>query len=150
MQQVTIRPAATSEQTLLEAIQWRASLNNYRDRDALLANPDAIELPLQQIENGGVFVAEIAGSVIGFAAILPRDDGDTELDAIFVEPEAWRQGVGRSLVEYCASAAKSTGAASIHVVGNPHAKDFYVACGFQMHGTHQTRFGIGLLLRREL
>jgi len=71
-----VRPAVTSEQKQLEALQWRASLNNAGDRDALLAHPDAIKLPLEQIRNGGVFVAEIAGSTMGFAAILPREDGD--------------------------------------------------------------------------
>jgi GNAT superfamily N-acetyltransferase len=92
------------------AIQWRASLNNPGDRDALLAHPDAIDLPVEQIRKGGVFVAEIAGSIVGFAAILPRQDGDSELDALFVEPDLWRQGIGRALFEHCATAARSVGA----------------------------------------
>jgi GNAT superfamily N-acetyltransferase len=150
MQQVTIRTAVVTEQKRLEALQWRASLNNSGDRAALLANPDAIELPLNQIEGGGVFVAEIAGAVVGFAAILPRDDGDSELDALFVEPETWRQGIGRALIERCVSAAYAAGAHSIHVVGNPHAEGFYLSCGFKMLGRKQMRFGTGLLMRREL
>ena len=150
MQQVTVRPAVVSEQKALEALQWRASLNNPGDREALLANIDAIELPLQQIESGGVFVAEVAGSVVGFATILPREDGDSELDGLFVEPKAWRQGIGRVLVDRCFDAAKSAGATSIHVVGNPHAKSFYSACGFEAVGTQQMRFGVGLLLKRDL
>ena len=76
MQRITVRPAIASEQKALEALQRRASLNNPGDREALLANPDAIDLPLRQIKRGGVFVAEVAGSVVGFAAILPREDGD--------------------------------------------------------------------------
>ncbi|HEX5716665.1 MAG TPA: GNAT family N-acetyltransferase [Thermoanaerobaculia bacterium] len=150
MRQIIVRRAVVSEQKLLEALQWRASLNNPGDRDALLANPDSIELPVSQIEAGGVFVAEAAGSVAGFAAILPREDGDSELDALFVEPEAWRQGIGRALVEYCCSAAKAAGAASIHVVGNPHAEAFYKSCGFKLLGTKQMRFGVGLLMERGL
>ena len=90
--EVIVRPARASEQKQLESLQLRASLNNPGDREALLAHPDAIELPLQQIRDGGVFVAEAAGSVLGFAAILPRSDGDSELDALFVEPDAWRRG----------------------------------------------------------
>jgi GNAT superfamily N-acetyltransferase len=149
-QQVVVRPAVTSEQRALEALQWRASLANPGDREALLANPDAIELPLQQIEGGGVFVAELAGSVVGFAAILPREDGDSELDALFVEPGIWRHGIGRALVDRCFEAAKSEGAASIHVAGNPHAEAFYRACGFEAVGTQDMRFGVGLLFRRAL
>jgi GNAT superfamily N-acetyltransferase len=148
--EVIVRTAVASEQKQLEALQWRASLNNPGDRDALLANPDAIQLPLEQIEEGGVFVAEVAGSSMGFAAILPREDGDFELDALFVEPGAWRQGIGRALVEHCAAAARAAGAESLHVVGNPHAESFYSVCGFKMLGTKQMRFGIGLLMKRTL
>jgi GNAT superfamily N-acetyltransferase len=148
--EVIVRPAVASEQKELEALQWRASLNNPGDRDALLAHPDAIELPLEQIRGGGVFVAEVAGSVMGFAAILPRDNGDFDLDALFVEPSAWRQGIGRALIEHCAAAARTAGAESLHVVGNPHAEGFYSSCGFEMLGTKQMRFGVGLLMKRVL
>lgn len=148
--EVIVRPAVAAERKQLEALQWRASLNNPGDRDALLAHPDAIELPLEQIDAGGVFVAEVAGAMMGFAAILPRDDGDFELDALFVEPNAWRQGVGRALVEHCGAAARDAGAESLHVVGNPHAEGFYNACGFESLGTKQMRFGIGLLMKKML
>ena len=148
--EVIVRPAVVSEQKQLEALQWRASLNNPGDRDALLAHPDAIELPLEQIKDGGVFVAEVAGSVMGFAAILPREDGDFDLDALFVEPSSWRQGIGRALVEHCAAAASAAGAGSLHVVGNPHAEGFYSACGFDVLGTKKMRFGVGLLMKRTL
>ncbi len=150
MHRADIRIALASEQHALEGLQRRASLNNAGDREALLANPDAIELPLDQIQAGGVFVAEADGIVLGFAAILPRADGDSELDALFVEPDAWRQGVGRALVEYCCSAARSAGAAALHVIGNPHAEGFYGACGFSTVGTRQMRFGVGLLRKRAL
>jgi len=48
-----IRQAVASEQKELEELQLRASLTNAGDRDALLAHPDAIELPLAQIAAGG-------------------------------------------------------------------------------------------------
>jgi GNAT superfamily N-acetyltransferase len=148
--EIIVRPAVAAEQKQLEALQWRASLNNPGDRDALLAHPDAIELPLEQIGNGGVFVAEVAGATKGFAAILPREDGDFELDALFVEPSAWRQGIGRALIEHCAAAARDAGAESLHVVGNPHAEGFYSSCGFKSFGTKRMRFGVGLLMKKTL
>jgi GNAT superfamily N-acetyltransferase len=147
---MTCRPAVVSEQFALEALQRRASLNNPGDREALLANPDAIEVPLGQIADGHVFVAEREGGIVGFAAVLPRDDGDAELDALFVEPADWKHGVGRFLIEHCAGVARIRGAAALHVVGNPHAEGFYTACGFEQSGTIQTRFGVGLSLRRIL
>lgn len=150
MSGVTVRPAIASERTFLEALQWRASLQNTNDRDALLANPDAIVLPVQQIVDGQVFVAEHDGQVKGFSAILPREDGNSELEALFVEPNCWRQGIGRALVDYCSVSAKNVGARYLHVVGNPHAEHFYTACGFETFGTERTRFGVGLLMKRSL
>ncbi len=150
MSPITVRRAIASEREALEALQWRASLNNPNDRAALLANPDAIELPLHQILNGQVFVAEQAGRIKGFSALLSRQDGNVELDALFVEPECWRQGIGRALVEHVAEVAASSGAKHLHVIGNPHAEHFYTACGFHMLGVQETRFGQGLLMRKSV
>jgi len=147
---VIVRLAVPSEREALESVQRRASLNNPGDREALLANPDAIEVPPRQIAAGQVFVAERDGTILGFAAVLPRDDSDTELDALFVEPPLWQHGIGRMLVEYCAAFARAQGSAALHVIGNPHAEGFYRSCGFEMIGTVGTRFGAGLAFRRML
>ena len=147
---MTIRPARPEEQSALEALQRRASLENPNDRDALLAHPDAIELPLAQITGGHVFVADRGGTIAGFAAVLPREDEGAELDALFVEPDLWKHGIGRALVDYCAKVARARGATFLHVVGNPQAEGFYAACGFQVTGTIPTRFGPGLSMRRGL
>jgi GNAT superfamily N-acetyltransferase len=107
-------------------------------------------LPLEQIAANRVFLAERDGAIVGFFAVLPRGDGETELDALFVEPNLWRQGLGKLLIEHCADVARAQGSALLHVVGNPHAKEFYAACGFQVTGTVQTRFGVGLALIKKL
>lgn len=150
MHRITVRAAVAADQKRLEELQWRASLEHLEDREALLANPALIALPLQQIEEAGVFVAETANAIQGFASMLPRDDGDAELDGLFVEPASWRQGIGRVLVEHCCAAAKAAGAAQIHVVGNPNAKGFYAACGFETVGTQAMQLGLGLLMKRSL
>jgi predicted N-acetyltransferase YhbS len=147
---LTIRAAEATEQRALEALQWRASLNNPGDRNALLTNPDAIELPLHQITGGGVFIAERDGVIVGFAAVLLRTDGQIELDGLFVEPTMWKCGIGRSLVEHCGEFSRAQGAAAMHVVGNPHARGFYSACGFDVVGEHHTRFGVGLAMQKKL
>jgi GNAT superfamily N-acetyltransferase len=147
---VIIRPAIPAEREALEALQLRASLVNEGDREALQRHPDAIDLPVEQIVAGGVFVLEQHGAVVGFSAILAREDGDTELDALFVEPSIQRQGIGKRLVEHCAKVARSKGSTSLHVVGNPHAEQFYLACGFSIIGSFATRFGPGLLMRLPL
>jgi GNAT superfamily N-acetyltransferase len=147
---IVIRPAALDERATLEALQRRASLANPGDRDAILAHPDAITLPLEQIADGHVFVAARDGEILGFACVLPRPDGDAELDALFVDPVVWKRGVGRLLVDHCAAVAKQRASRILHVVGNPHAAVFYGACGFRTTGTVATRFGAGLAMQRRV
>jgi N-acetylglutamate synthase-like GNAT family acetyltransferase len=139
-----------SERETLEALQLRASLANPGDREVLLAHPDAIELPMEQIAEGHVFVAETDGGIGGFAAILLRPDGEIELDGLFVEPALQRRGTGRTLVAYCVAYAQERGATSLYVIGNTHAQAFYAACGFVCEGTQKTRFGEGMKLRKDL
>lgn len=145
-----IRRALPAEREALEALMRRASLQNPGDREALLANPDAIEVPADQIAGGHVIVVEDGGTIQGFAAILPRDDGDAELDALFVEPGTWRRGYGRALVDHGVMMARQRHARALHVIGNPHAERFYLACGFETTGHVATRFGDGLLMRRPV
>ena len=150
MTDIVIRPALQAERSSLESLQWRASLANPNDRDALLANRDAIALPAEQITDGHVLVAERIGVILGFAAVVPRPDGNAELDALFVEPSLWKQGVGRSLVEGCAALARQRASRVLHVVGNPHAEGFYLSCGFRTTGAVATRFGGGLAMERSI
>lgn len=149
-ERVSIRPARPDEQAMLESLQRRASLSNPGDRDALLAHPDAIALPIEQLAASCVFVAERAGVVAGFAAVVARPDGGAELDALFVEPHLWKHGIGRRLVEHVAEVARARAVTFLHVVGNPHAEGFYVSCGFRVTGTVDTRFGAGLDMWRPL
>lgn len=147
LKDLLIRHATISEQKELEDLQLRASLTNPGDRDALLAHHDAIELPLAQITAGRVFVAEWRGTIVGFAAVEPRADGESELDALFVDPNMRRRGIARSLVAHCVDVARARKSVFLCVVGNPHAREFYAACGFKVIGTSETRFGTGLLMR---
>ena len=147
---ITIRPARVQEREKLEALQWRASLANEGDRAALLSHPDAIALPVEQIEAKQVFIAECNGTLMGFAVVIPREEGGIELDGLFVEPGLWRSGIGRTLIEHCCTYAGEREAESLYVIGNPHAQGFYENCGFEIIGIRETRFGRGLEMRKIL
>ncbi len=146
---ISIRPARLDEHTVLESLQRRASLGNPGDRDALVAHPEAIALPIEQIAAGCVFVAERHAVAAGFAALVPRADGGAELDGLFVEPHLWNHGIGRRLVEHVAEIARGNAVTFLHVIGNPHAEGFYISCGFRATGTLDTQFGAGLDMRRR-
>jgi GNAT superfamily N-acetyltransferase len=136
-----VRNARADERLMLEEMQRRASLVYDSDREVLLAHPEAIALPLAQVASGHVRDAESKGCECGFSAWLLREDGDVELDGLFVEPGRWRCGVGRALVDDLAGIARAAGARNIHVIANPNALAFYRAMGFALLGPAETLFG---------
>ncbi len=138
---IIIRSARPEERLALEELQRRAALALPDYREALLAHPEAIELPMAHIERS--FVAERSGERLGFAVVLPRTDGNSELDGLFVEPACWKQGIGRLLVAEAARRA----AGALCVVANPTALGFYRSCGFERTGEAETQFGKGILMR---
>ena len=137
-----IRIAQPEERDDLEALQRRASLALPDYREQLEANPDAIHLPPAQVANGQVLVAELDGRVAGFAALVGG-----ELDGLFVEPELWRQGVGKALVDEVTHLARLRGLA-VTVIAGPVARSFYERCGFSVEGEAQTRFGPAFRMSR--
>ena len=142
-----LRLARIEELGELEELQRRASLALDEYREALLAHPDAIALPAEQIERGEVVVAELGGRVAGFAVVLDQN-GMAELDGLFVEPELWRRGIGSALVEDAVHNARSRGVSLMTVVANPGAREFYERCGFTVEATAETRFGPALRMSR--
>ena len=144
------RLALPAERSALEELQRRASLMWEEDRESLLAHPDAIELPLEQITGGRTVVAERDGELLGFSVVLRSDDGDAELDGLFVEPAQWRQGIGRMLVEQAEHIAARDGSANLWVIANTRALDFYRACGFVTVGEVQTRFRPAPRMRKPI
>ena len=147
---LSIRFAKIEERDALEALQWRASLVWEEYRDALLAHPDAIELPAEQIVEGRTIVAELEARIVGFTVVLPREDGGAELDGLFVEPSVWRMGIGTRLIADAEILAAAGGAKFLHVVANPLAEGFYHSRGFVLTGEESTRFGIAHTMRKAI
>ncbi|MEO8176971.1 MAG: GNAT family N-acetyltransferase [Sphingomicrobium sp.] len=142
-----IRPGQPEERQYLEDLQRRASLVHEVHREALLAHPEAITLPAEQIERGEVLVAEIDKRIAGFAVVLD-DHGKAELDGLFVEPDLWRNGVGLALIEAAAAEARRRGLGPLKVIANPTAEEFYIKSGFVMEGMADTQFGPGIRMTR--
>jgi GNAT superfamily N-acetyltransferase len=144
-----LRDAVPEERQALEALQRRAALTWEADRAFLLANPDVIELPLGHIQHGRVRVADAQGLALGFAVLLPRD-GDALLEGLFVEPDQWGRGIGRSLVADAKAKARALGLGALEVVANHKALGFYMRLGFAACGVAETPFGPAQRLRQPL
>jgi GNAT superfamily N-acetyltransferase len=89
-----------------------------------------------------VIVAELDGKVAGFAAAVGG-----ELDGLFVEPDLWGRGIGRTLIDAAAHEARRKGL-TLTVIAAPGARRFYESCGFSVEGEVWTRFGAALRMSR--
>jgi GNAT superfamily N-acetyltransferase len=145
-----VRAATASDHLPLLALMRRASLANPGDRGLLLARPELLTLPVSQLTPESATVAELGGRLAGFAVVVRRDDGDADLDGLFVEPELWRRRIGSALVEAAAELGRAMQARVLHVIGNPHAEGFYRAVGFMASGWVALEFGDGLRMQLPL
>jgi GNAT superfamily N-acetyltransferase len=143
---IWIRPARPNERLDLEELQHRASRALPEYREQLDANPEAIDLPVEQVERGEVSVAEYMDGIAGFAVVVI--DGDmAEIDGLFVEPHLWRRGVGSALIDAATHEARR-GGLSLAVVAAPEAVRFYEKHGFTAEGPVETRFGPAVRMSR--
>lgn len=135
----TLRPGTPTDQPQLLAIVWATVMvGNESDRDQLLARPDLVQVPIEQITAETCVVAEMDGSPVGFAVVLPRPDDDAELDGLFVLPARQRLGLGRALIAEAAKLAQAMGASVLHVIANEDASAFYRSVGFIQTGMAET------------
>jgi ribosomal protein S18 acetylase RimI-like enzyme len=86
-----------------------------------------------------VFVAETAGSVVGFASCGESRDAidEGELYAIYVLPESWGSGAGQALMAATLASLRASGfaTASLWVLDdNPPAQRFYEREGWKRDG----------------
>jgi len=82
----------------------------------------------------------------GFTGWLHQDDGMAELDALFVEPAAMGQGVGRCLWRHAVVTAAKLGCSEMVWQSDPQAEGFYLAMGAQRAGASESTVIPGRML----
>lgn len=101
-------------------------------------------------------VAVSNGDVVGFVYGGPGRDGDVdakrvgELVAIYVLPDFWRSGAGRSLLAAFLERLRSSGFAEAVLwvlEDNPRARHFYEATGWETDGGLKTDEFLGTAVR---
>ena len=127
---INIRKYEMSDWDAIERVHDRA-----RKVELHLAGLDEAFLPLKiaaeredLFDYPGLFVAEMEGEVVGFAAC-----NEEELAWVYVLPEHFRKGVGRALSKYALEAFP--GIDSIEALkGNEPARGLYESLGFEVKG----------------
>jgi GNAT superfamily N-acetyltransferase len=144
------RTATAGDLEVLRELYRRSSLSNEGDRANLLARPEVLHWPGDGVAAGLTRVAPDGHDrILGFATVV-RVEGGLELEDLFVDPEAMRQGVATRLVLDALTRAASEGVPWIEVTANRHAAEFYASAGFVPVGERQTLFGLARRLRRDV
>jgi GNAT superfamily N-acetyltransferase len=140
---VRVRHVLAHEADRLREIRLRSlasdpdAFGSTYERD--LAFPaDWWERGAQRSEQGvqRTFVAVDSGDAwIGMAVVRPDEEslGDAVINAMWVAPEARRQGVGRALLEACLEWARARHFRGVNLnvrIGNAAARAAYAAAGF--------------------
>jgi GNAT superfamily N-acetyltransferase len=161
-----VRPAARADAEPIAELAVRSWREGFRgivpdeiDPEAAW-RPDRIEARLEgRLDDGTrILVAERGGRVAGFVLDGPcRDDdavpGTGEVWALYVDPDHWRAGVGRALVEASLARLRADGFGEVTVwtlAESPRNLRFYEALGFRPDGAEQRRESFGAPLEVRL
>jgi ribosomal protein S18 acetylase RimI-like enzyme len=136
-----IRLGTPADLDAASSVYRRASLSNAGDRDNLLAHPEYLILGPAGLAEGRTHVAELDGTVVGFAT-WSESNGTMDLEDLFVDPDYMRRGLASALVRRIADVLRARGAERLEVTANPHAMAFYRSAGFTDCGTADTEFGV--------
>jgi GNAT superfamily N-acetyltransferase len=145
---VVIRRATVADASVIAAVRidsWRATYRGIIPDDYLdgmkVEDSTAIWSRILSATSSAanVFVAEVDGEVLGFAAGMTLKEAklgyDSELTAIYLEPSVQRAGIGRRLVAHVAATLASAGASNMLVwvlAENRQARQFYEMLGAEL------------------
>lgn len=131
---MNLRQARSTELSDLSALCMRSKALWGYDADFMAACRAKLTLSPDDLRTSLVQVAEDAGATVGVVQLAVRTDG-AELVKLFVEPSHTRRGVGRSLFDWAAAAARLAGATRLNIESDPAAADFYRRMGARDAGT---------------
>ena len=141
-----IRRAHPTEAGVLSALALRAKAHWGYDADFLAACRDNLTLTADDIATSPVYVCDGTDAASGFYRLLLLDDGVAELDALFVEPAAMGQGIGRRLWRHAVASARELACSELVLQSDPRAEAFYLAMGARRAGESESTVMPGRLL----
>lgn len=147
---LVIRPAGPDDAEVIAKVYVESWNAGFQTRMPVIeANAVRVERwhrDLSDVTPTRWWVAEQAGSVVGFVGIGPcRDPVDAtlgELDTIAGSPAVWRSGIGKALMDTALEALRSDGylSAALWTLSHyPLGESFYVSTGWRLNGATRDR-----------
>ncbi len=131
-----IRPARIEEAEALSDLCVRSKAVWGYDERFMAKARDALQVSVEEIATGDVWVATTAdGSIAGVVALAPGEQlGTLDLDKLFVEPRHIQRGFGRALLDHASQEARRRGATRLTILADPYAASFYERSGARRVG----------------
>lgn len=123
-----------SEAESLSALAFAAKASWGYSAEQLEAWRPLLTISTEYLESHTVWVAERAGSMVGFAAIQPIGRR-LRLDHLWVSPPAQRQGIGRALFQQVLAHARENRWSQVEIESDPNAEGFYQSMGAHLTAT---------------
>lgn len=149
-----VRPARPEDAAAVAEVHvrtWQAAYEHVfgAERLASIDHTRRRTLAERAIASGGVAVAVDAdGAVVGFVFVGPSSDveGEGELYAIYVLPEAWGSGAGHGLMAAGKELLRASYTdATLYVLeDNPRARRFYEREGWALDGATKADEFLGM------
>jgi len=137
---IVVRPAAPEEADDLSELAFRSKAHwGYSDQ-FMEDCRDELSVSRQQLcdDDCVCLVAARGPQILGFCLIEPQQPGSYEMEAMFIEPDATRQGAGRTLFEHAISRLVAIGAERLVIQSDPHAAEFYTSVGARQIGSRES------------
>jgi len=116
---VVTRPADPKDARRLREVA--AAAKGYWGYDEELVRTWAAGIELE----GEIEVVEEDGTVVGWSALLPGQDGVYVLEDLWVAPPWMGRGLGAELIRRAAARAREHGATALELGADPNAVGFY-------------------------
>jgi GNAT superfamily N-acetyltransferase len=143
----TIRRARPSEAGVLSELALQSKGHWGYEEDFLAACRDDLSLSSDDVVTSLVYVYSKGEAILGYYRLLPQGDGAAELDALFVEPAAIGQGIGKRLWQHAVATATALGCTEIVLQSDPQAEGFYLAMGALRSGELESTVTPGRMLQ---
>ncbi|WP_164513249.1 GNAT family N-acetyltransferase [Thiosocius teredinicola] len=152
--EVIVRKASLGDEASIARVHvaaWQAAYTEFMGSEFLNSlsidqRKEMWENALKQPGGGKYLVAEVQNHIQGFAVFGPARDSDldkssSELVALNVHPEFWRQNLGTSLLKRVLESVSKESYKSLHlwvIKGNTPAIKLYERFGFEYSGRSKT------------
>jgi N-acetylglutamate synthase-like GNAT family acetyltransferase len=141
------RPARPEEAGHPTALSIRSKAHWGHDDAFLDACRESLVVTPEACDGTSLIVAVDGDQIAGFVE-LENVPPVSELDDLWVDPDAMGRGVGRTLFEAITALARKAGFRTLTVVSDPHAELFYSRMGATRIGETQSTVDLSRYLPR--